>query len=76
MNYKEVKILSQSISGNCNNLLIDGSPFNYDIIYGRRQTILYNKIDHSYLSINIDLILNVENPKETIDKFFKLLLLA
>jgi hypothetical protein len=72
--YKEVKIVDQA--GRCADILIDGEAYRYDIVHS--QTFLENKeygLSGVHFVLPRILPLNVENPKETIDRFFKLLIL-
>jgi hypothetical protein len=75
MNYKLVELIQSSASGANNDLLIDGIRYNYNYtIYGR-ETLLWCVIDNQLYRLNCKLPLNKDNPKETLDTFFKLLIL-
>jgi hypothetical protein len=79
MNYKNVKLFIFGI--NLHTLQIDNENWYYDIHKSSNTTILQRST--SYISnessdiyiINTILELNEDNPKETLDKFFKLLML-
>jgi hypothetical protein len=75
MNYKEIQIIQSSASGDNNDLLIDGIRYNYDYTISCRGTLLWRIQDGQYYRLNCQLPLNKENPKETLDQFFKLLIL-
>lgn len=78
MNAGEVKIL-YSLTGNIYKLSIDGKEYFYSWLYGTTQLECRNdrqsKLKYYYTIINIELPLNLNNPKSTIDKFLKLMLL-
>jgi hypothetical protein len=82
MNYKEVKLILSSDKGLSNDLMIDGIEYWYDMSDGSDPTDGHSTtlMDPKNLKIryDIDIILplNPDNPKETLDKFFALLLLA
>jgi hypothetical protein len=74
MNYTIVLYVNSNKDFTANNIFIDGNLYYYDLIYGR--TILQKSKDRdTRIIIPCVLPLNIENPKETIDQFFKLLLL-
>lgn len=83
MDYKEVSIdcggTRHHPVAQCNNILIDGKYWAYDIEKDDNYTVLHNRFwehkDGKRFQINCILELNSNNPKETIDKFFKLLML-
>jgi hypothetical protein len=69
MKYSDVKLL-QSFK-QCYNLLIDNKLYIYDIYFERKETVFGR--DNTYYILPTILELNKENPKETLDEFFKLL---
>ena len=79
MEYKKVKIVhgSVDVKGNffCNDLNIDGTDAEYDINVIRNTTTFKMGYSGHSLVLKRALMLNEKNPKETLDRFFKLLLL-
>lgn len=76
MNFKKVKIVDYSTGprGGCYDLNIDGQIAEYDFTLNKT----YFRIGNSgkYLGIiPLKLEMNVSNPKETLERFFKFLLL-
>jgi hypothetical protein len=72
MIYKEVKCIYGS--GPYNDISVDGQSAVYDVLVGSNCTRFY-LIGGSWMVLKTRLPLNKNNPKETLDKFFKLLLL-
>jgi hypothetical protein len=81
--YKEVEVILQSSyeNGDYNNLLIDNKNFAYDVLRraisspGHELTVLQNFNGVTFI-LPMVLPLNTKNPKETIDRFFQLLVLS
>jgi hypothetical protein len=83
MNYKEVKLILSTDKGLANDIMIDGVEYWYDMSDGSDPTdghsttlMMAHQPSSNRYDIDIILPLNKENPKETLDEFFKLLLLA
>jgi hypothetical protein len=80
MLYKEVNFFTGSESGKYNTLLIDGNRWYFDLYEESNCTVLEsaNGSYSNYIRYKIDILLELDrlNPKETLDTFFKLLILA
>jgi len=79
MKYESVSVIFRSGSDRYHVLVVDGEDAEYDIIPegngGWRTRFRFWNSKVSYY-IPIKLELNRANPKETLDRFFKLLLLS
>lgn len=86
MEFKEVKIISiyqtrrlMTIDYDkviCVDLNVDGRDAQYDInSFSKNETVFRFRHSDKYLRLPIKLPMNYDNPKETLDRFFKLLML-
>lgn len=77
MFYKEIVIISSSCKDEYRffDLLIDGNPAEYDS-NGKRTFFRMGNVGERAMMIKKSLPMNEQNPKETLDRFFKLLMLV
>jgi hypothetical protein len=75
MKYNRVNLVDNHTNTSyCATLQIDDKLYTYyTFLFGR--TGLLSDNNYMVVALNITIPLNMDNPKETIDKFFKLLVL-
>jgi hypothetical protein len=79
MNYSTVKYIGSDTTSITykfyHYIFIDDIKYRYHANIAGDGVCLCTVSAKDYISLNIDLLLNKDNPKETLDTFFKLLLL-